>query len=632
MGTDTSSDGSSPDLTVSRRKFLTALGVGGTVGLAGCSMVDTPFGAGGRAGLDEAMSISIPPTDINWNPFATEGFSENLANWVFEWGAVLFHENARLEPWAYADWEYDSASNVLAVTFREDLAQWTGDAYTARDRYTYQELVRLQSPESSQFERIELRDPTTIAYHFKDPTNPDIFTNYEFVRPLYQGRTRWQPWLERYQDATTDTERDAITKELTELSISNEEFMDAATGTGAYRLTEVSDVSATLQRWDGHRNADSIGIDTLRVQFAPSQARFGQLLTQDRADIGRGIFPVEYRGAAPTHLETLSEHPTLNNVKLLINWNNRPALRDVNVRRAMAATINTEPIAAAAGNGEPIPVHSGMDPSFNQTYLGPQRQQYIDYKPRAADHELAERFLERSGYSRQHGTVVRPDGNELQPLRFVTDTDDQWFIAGKFVAAQLEQFGFPVEFRTVDRSTKLDIIYEHQRMDEWDLSTESHYAGSTLHPFSYFDYRTFWGWRLGPATFTADATLNATIEEWLDGGETHSPYNGKPLRPEIPTTVGRLDRDGSTTTINIYELINEIRSPVSEERATDIVRQLSWAWNFLLPDIDTYVVLGGMWGDTNQYDWPQQSWQFTGANNASVYYTVKHGLVSPVEE
>jgi peptide/nickel transport system substrate-binding protein len=636
---DNTSSGTDSGTNISRRKLLVAAGTAGVVGLAGCAGGGN--GGGNTSGgngvvdstLDEAQDTSIPPKDFNWNYFAAEGFNGNVAGWVFEWGAVLFHEDGKLRPWGYSDWSYDEKKNVFTTKLRDDLKKWNGNAYTAEDVWTFDELVRLQSPESSDYKRIELAGDHTIKYHLKEKINPDIFANYELVRTFYQGKGLWQPWLEKYQDATTQQARDKITEDLTKLKISNEEFMKKGRGTGAYQLKEVSDVNATLKRWEDHRNADKISIDTLRIHFAASQARYGQLLTKDKADIGRAMFPEQYKGAAPDYLQNLAEYPTLNNIKVLINWKDREYLQDVNVRRAMAAVINTKPIAQAAGNGEPIPVHSGMDPSFNEKFLGKNVEQYIDYSPTKSDYKLADTFLERSGYSRQNGTVVGPNGGELEKTRFVYGNDGQWFIAGRYASQQLKEYGFPIESRSVDRSTKLDIIYDKEgKMDEWDLSTESHYAATTLHPFSYFDYRTFWGWRLGKAGFSADPTLNATIEQWLSEGKEYSPYNGKPLTPEVPTKIGQQDLTGKTKKLNIYELINEIQTPISEQRGKQIVQDLSWAWNFHLPDIDTYILLGGMWGDTKNFEWTDKKWPYTGVNNAGVYYTAKYGLVNPKKQ
>jgi peptide/nickel transport system substrate-binding protein len=630
---DNTRTGTTDRTNISRRKLLLAAGAAGIGGLAGCSQGGNG-GNGGSGGkgrvdpiLDEAQDTGLPPKDFNWNPFAAESFNGNVGGWVFEWGSVLFQEDGKLRPWGYKSWSYDEKQNVFTTKVRDDLKQWNGNAFTAEDVYAYDELFRLQSPESSQYKHIELVDDSTINYHLKKPINPNIYANYNLVTTFYEGKDTWQPWIERYRDATTQQAREKVTKDLKQFTISNKEFMEKGLGTGVFQLQEVSDVSATLKRWDDHRNADNVPIDTLRIRFAATQGRYGQLLTQDKSDIGRAPFPEQYKGPAPDYLQNLATYPTLNNIKMLINWRNKKYLQDVNFRRAMAAVINTKPIAQAAGNGKPIPIQSGMDPSFNEQFVGSDIDQYISYSPTKSDYKLADKFLKRSGYSRQNGTVVGPDGGKLEPMRFVVGNQGQWHIAGRFVSEQLKKYGFPIKYRSIKRSRKVDIVYKDETMDEWDLSTESHYAGTTLHPFSYFDYRTFWGWRLGPAQYSADANLNAKVREWLKQGKEYSPYNGKPLTPKVPTKIGQQDLSGKTKELNIYELINEIQTPISEQRGKEIIQDLSWAWNFHLPDIDTYILLGGMWGDTKHFKWSDKKWPYTGVNNAGVYYSVKQGFV-----
>jgi peptide/nickel transport system substrate-binding protein len=625
---------------ISRRRLLLAAGTTGVMGLAGCAG-DSGNGDGRNDSvkqgvvdpiLDEAQDVSLPPKEYVWNPFAAEGFNGNLASYLFELGAILFIGDGKLRPVGYSSWSYDKKRNIFTTKLRDDLKQWNGDPYTAEDVYVYDEMERLQAPDSSSYEKIELAGDNAIDYHLKKPTNPTIHANIELFRTFSHGKKIWQPWLEKYQDATTQAERDKIYDELTAFEISHEELRQKGLGTGAYKLTEVSDQRAILKRWDGHRNADDITVETLRINFAASQSRYGQLLTKDKTDFGRAPFPAQYKGAAPDYLKNLATWPTKNNIKMLINWRNRKELQDLNVRRAMAAVINTKPIATSAGNGKPIPVHSGMDAAFNKQYVGNPIESFINYSPSSSNYELADTFLERSGYSRQNGTVVGPNGAELDPLRFTIGTDGQWNIGGKWASEQLMKYGFPIESKTISRSAKLDLITEPEEMDNWDLSTESHYAGTTLHPLSYFDYGTFWGWRLGPGDFSAEPTTNAKIEQWLEQGKEFSPYNGKPLTPEIPTQIGQQDLSGKTKTLNLYELIREMKGPVSEERTKEIIRDLSWAWNFHLPDIDLYVLIGGMWADTKNFKWPKKRWPITGANNAGLYYIVGNGLVDYVKK
>lgn len=306
---------------------------------------------------------------------------------------------------------------------------------------------------------------------------------------------------------------------------------------------------------------------------------------------------------------------------------NKEYLQDVNVRRAMAAVINSENIVTNVGDGYPITVHSGMDLDFSKRYVGEDTlKKYIDYGT-TAKYDLADTFLQRSGYTRENGTVVDENGKSLQKLRFLVGNGSQWSVPAQTAARQLEEYGFPVRIATIERATKLDRISEEEKMDSWDLTTESHYAANTYHPLSYFDYGTFWGWRLGPAGFGAKPGLNAQIKQWLSQGKEFSPYNGKPLTPEIPIQIGQKNLDGKTKELNNFNLINEMFTPVSQKRTDEIISDLSWAWNFHLPDIDLLTTRQGIWGDTKHFDWPDKKAPLTAVNSSGVYYATKRGLV-----
>lgn len=629
---DTTNDRRGP-LSLSRRKMLTAVGAVGAAGVAGCLSGDTDGDDSGGSDkiLDEVQDTSIAPQDMNWNYFAENNFPTNTMEYMSEWGAMLFHEDGKLRPWGYKDWSYDKKNNVFTTTLRDDLKKHNGNKYTAEDLWVFDELRRLQSPESSPWKKVELKkNENAIGYHLKKETNPDIYENYRLVRAFWQGKELWQSWLEKYQDAADQKARDQITKKLKKMSISSEDFKKNGYANGVFKLDEVTDKTVTLKPWKEHRLADKINVDAHRIHIATSESRYNQLITNDKADIGRSQFPQKLRSTSEEYLKNLSEYPTLNNIKVLINWRNREYLKDRNFRRAMAAVINTKDVADAAGNGKPVPIHSGIDPSFHDRFLGSSVENYIDYKPGKTDAKLAKQFLKKSGYSVKNGTVVGPDGSKLKPMRFYIGNNKTWQVAGTYAFNQLKKFGFPVEKNKVGRSDKIDTVTNRENMDKWDLSTESHYAGSTIHPYSYFDYRTFWGWRLTEGNFGPSEGAVADLKKWVNNGNKFSPYNGKPIKAEVPVKIGQQELSGKTKTVNIYELFNEIQRPSADKkRQKEIISDLSWAWNFHMPDIDTYLVYGGMWGDTKHWEWTDKKWPYTGTNSAGMYYVTKHGLVKP---
>jgi peptide/nickel transport system substrate-binding protein len=616
---------------VSRRTWLHAIGAVGASALAGCSSNSTGNGSDStpkkEMALNETMGTDTIPTDIDWNPYAGTVYSPNTAGYTFEYSGLLVSKTGEVDLLGYDSWNYDTKDNSLSITLADGLKYWNGDPYTADDRLARDLVRHYLSPEL--WKDIEKVDKRTVKYYYEKPQNPDLLAVEEIHGTLLGlGADVWNPWIDRLENASSQAERDQIQKDLVEnFSISNTEFMERGLGTSPYKMTNVSTQGITFKKWDDHRLADQIEVETFRRPYAANQAREDELITNNKVDLGRFPLSGRYKGVIPEYLQNLVTWRAKWLIKMLINWRNRKYLQDANVRRAMAAVISTKDIVTNVGDGYPIKVHSGMDLDYSRRYIGEDTlSNYIDYGTKSKP-DLADSFLQKSGYSRQNGSVVDKNGKPLSTLRFLVGSGSQWKVPAETAARQLEEYGFPIKIVSIGREIKLDRIVENENMDSWDLTTESHYAAGRYHPLAYFDYGTFWGWRLGPADFGAKPGLDSKVKRWLSQGKEYSPYNGKPLTPKIPTQVGIQDLSGKTTELNNFDLIKEMYTPVSEKRTKEIIRNLSWAWNFHLPDIDLITTRQGLWADTKHFDWPDDKAPLTAVNSSGVYYATKQGLV-----
>ncbi|WP_435156413.1 ABC transporter substrate-binding protein [Haladaptatus sp. DFWS20] len=577
--------------------------------------------------LDEIIGTSTIPPELHWNQFASDGWSGNLAQNAFDFGAKLIAKTGETKKYGYEKWDYSKKNNVFRVVLRDDIKFWNGNQYTSEDLHALDEVNRLLAPESSPIDKIEKVDDLTLDYYFKEPQNPDLLVKSRLPYDFFDvGKDIWGDWMKRLKNASSQSESDKINKELTQFKIPHEELMDKGLGTSPYKLDKVTQQQIIFKKWDGHRDADKIEIETLRLRHAASSSRENELVKNDKIDHAPAPLSSQLQGVAPNHIENLVTWEGKWMIKMLINWRNREYLQDVNVRRAMAAAIDTKNVATNYGRGLPIKVHSGMDSDYTDVYVGSDSDNFIDYGVKQ-DYELADKFLQRSGYSRKNGTIRDPNGNKLKPLRFLAGNSETWLNPAQTASQQLKQYGFPVKFNTVERSTKMDRIVPPEEMGGWDLSTESHYAGGTYHPISYFDYRTFWGWRLGEGQYSAVEGMQQQVSQWIEEGKEFSPYNGKPLTPEVPTKIGAQNLSGNTEKINIQGLYNEANSPIPEKRTKEIISKLSWAWNYHLPDIDLMTAQQGCWGDTKNFAWPEDKTSLTVINGGGPGYTIKTGQV-----
>lgn len=597
-------------LNVSRRRYLGAVGAITAGVIAGCMGEDgspVDHESGGDANRFNYMRGGVHFPDLQWNPEADQ-YNSTIANWVDEPTLIVRSADNALDAWGLTNWEYNPDERRLTLELRDDLVFWNGDPYTAEDFYAYQEMLRLVNPDGSQYEEITHVDERTIEFVTKESMNPEIaYRSAVPVTLVSSGGTDvWTEWVERYQNAANTEERDAITEELIAYRIENKELMENGWGIGAYEMVDVTDEyidwvaheehpfwgPAAEEKWDREPN-----IEEIRLWYAEETGRREQFIVDERVDIaGHGHNWKTFKGQLPDYWEQIIYYPQPDFRKMNINWRNRAYLQDVNFRRAMAAAIDFENNATNVSEYT-VESHSGMSVAFNEEYWGEHPPgNLIDYGV-TTDEKLAEQYLERAGITREEGTMYGEDGEELAEMRFVLGSSP-WSDIGQSVAGQLEQFGFPIDVQPIGRDAKLETVLEE--MEAWDLTTETHYVSGIMHPSAYFNPESFWGWRIGPGNFEAEPEWGDLVNGWLEEGRTHSPFNGKPMVFEIPEEVGAETRDGSTKEINLVEHYNEVTSPIEEERDRELIRDFSWAWNFLLPDIDLTVTVEDAFGNTEK--------------------------------
>jgi hypothetical protein len=280
-----------------------------------------------------------------------------------------------------------------------------------------------------------------------------------------------------------------------------------------------------------------------------------------------------------------------------INQRNREYLRDRNVRRAMAAVINTEDVITNWGSHRSIPIErqSAADPGTDERLMSDALDDFIDYAPKDSDHDKADTFLEQSGFSRQNGTVVDSDGQELETLRYITITDHLFTVPSETIVAQMQEYGFPIDYTAMPASEWAN--QRDQQTNKWDLTMNSLYAGD-FHFSSFYDDSPR-GYRLSPS--------DVEVQKYLDQDLERSPYTGREFVVEVPTEIGQMDLSGETEQLNIRELYKRARAPgVPQEEVTKIHRKLNWYWNFAMVNPQVLVPTVATVGNTRDYTWPDE--------------------------
>ena len=614
-----------PDNIWRRREYLAA--TAGLAVLAGCSGNDSTTTTtssdgtgtsgdgsdGTTSGDSDSESRNIPkeikimsrlgiaklPSDLNFNPFSQNGPGDLLGIASDMAACNVDPTSGKMVLRGLADWKWDGDAGAVTKVLRDDLVFWNGKQLTADDLYAYDELTRLTAPEGSPYESIEKTGDLSVRYVLKNPPNKMLARNVHVPGRLnWHNADQWTPWLEKFQDVSGKKEREDLVKQLTEYEVPMQKYLDNGWGTGVIKPSSWSETEIQYEQvgHGKHRFSDAIDIEKVRIYLTGYEsARADQMFTNGQIDFNTSVLPPKYEGSVPSYIKNLSKWELMFSYQILINQSNHQDLRDRNVRRAMACVINTKNVVTNFGDtrANPIQNHSGLDPGSNQRYWGDDLSNLINYSPQKTDHKRADYFLEKSGYSRKNGTIYRPDGKKMKPIKFLTGAGFLFQTPSKTASLQLQDYGFPIKYNAVPRSQKMTTIQEN--MDQWDLSMESHYAAADNHASSYFR-NWYWGYRMGPD--------DASVEQWLKEGKERSPFTGKPLTPEIPTSVGQEGLSGSTKEVNVLETYRKVRSTSDQAEINQGIKDLSWMWNFDVPNIDVLHLISGNAGNTRDYEWP----------------------------
>lgn len=145
------------------------------------------------------------------------------------------------------------------------------------------------------------------------------------------------------------------------------------------------------------------------------------------------------------------KYQTSSSVFLFFNTTN---IADLNLRKALAQSINNNDIASALGR-------QALDSPINTSQLsGPGAAKQLPFSTEQATQSFA-----AAGYSLQNGKMMKADASS--PLKFmllVTD-DGQSKIAGEKVAAQLSSAGVSVELRVVSNQQLKDEYFKSHAYD-----------------------------------------------------------------------------------------------------------------------------------------------------------------------
>jgi len=561
---------------IPRRNWLKSVGVvGAGIGLAGCTGDDeTPTsgdgdggdgggdgdggdggdgggdGDGGDGGTERVFTLNNRGTGSftqehwnKYNPNQSVTRNNRAGNIVFDrWWWYLPTSNTQVSR-LVTDMTKDGTT--LELELRDDATWHDGDDVTAGDAATQFKLDIFAAGGDHEFfdsvdgieavddklVRAELREPYAWAY-----LNPSLGLNN------YNGRLKvkesvFGDLLSDLEDAGGETPPDDALNNLIDFRWE----MDDVVGNGPMKVDDWSETSLMLSKYEDYYNADNIKVSKMEYT---NLKEWEEALIQGRIDAVPTNFPVRQSlmDRMPDDLQT---EPMISGSRdYVFGFNLRPQVPTSNrkVRQAIAFAVDGRQIAQVSGPG--VRYHdfpsTGLSPALMNRYIGDQLDDYITYEQ---DRQRARNLMQEAGWEKNSdGKWTKPNGevwelvlfgivnNPLQPL-------------GESTRDQLRDFGFEVNFRTMDLAT-----WNERRMEgEHDITPQQQGQGGY-----YLNNGKFY---FGMAN--------------LGGMDI--------TQVETPMPIG--DPEGDVETINLDEEIQKLFTAQTPQVVKEQNRLLSWVWN-----------------------------------------------------
>ena len=582
-----------------RRRLLSAAVAGGLgASLAGCTetndIVDSPQVFG--------HPFPYTPSNVSVNPWAVTR-PDLFLTMLYE--AKSHGTRGRQPELGDIVESLDIDGPTATVTFSEGFSWWNGDPVTARDQWVKD---RLQSfvgdlPGPS----VERGDEYTLRYEFEAALDRRLVVSRAARDVVDTPASVFEPWVGRFDDATTDAARDDLIDGLRSVDMGLERIREEGLGNGPYQLAEVSINRLMLERYDDHPRASDLSIPRLWFPVI-QEISIEDLINQGWIDGGRGLL-ANRRGTPPENLEQLASYHTTGGIRLATDWRNDHLARR-GVRRAIACVLPLDLIGDIEGQGDATTLQTGLAKPETRRWLDEGLRDQLHRYPVERDDDRAAAYLREAGYTIEDGDWYGPDGRQPD-LTVVSPDWSGWVSAGRGVAQSLAEFGFETDFDPTPNTN----VYNDLRNHNYDLMLWS------------FDGRPHFAYDVGSDQPTA---LGYGV---TDPGTERS-ETGKPVTVSVPEQPGAIDADESDRrTVNLVETWWRLRGQTDAATTREAVATFATWWNDALPDMTITTSVGGLWANTHDFSWPAYDdpveYATTGPGDNPVYHLLKHGAIEP---
>jgi peptide/nickel transport system substrate-binding protein len=389
------------------------------------------------------IGMTLEPPGLDPTAGAAAAIGEITHYNIFE-GLTKINEDFSVTPLLADSWTFSPDLKTLTLTLKKGVKFQDGEPFTSKDvKFSFERFAAKDSTNKDKaffasIQSIDASDPGKVTLTFSGPS---------FAALLHLG----------YNTAVI----------LDEKSAANEATQPV--GTGPYKLANWSKgSSATLDAWDGYRDAGKIAIKHATFKFiSDSAAETAAVLSGDVDAFPRIVANAVDQFKSDPRYQALvggSEGKTI----LGIN-NKKPPLDQLKVRQAIAYALDRQAIIDGGSNGQGTPIGS---------HLTPNDPGYVDLTGQYPhDPAKAKALLAEAG-------VKLP-----LSLTLTLPPPDYARKGGEIIAAELAEVGIQAKIENVEWAQWLSNVYTNKN---YDLTIISHVEPLDIaiyaNPTYYFQY------------------------------------------------------------------------------------------------------------------------------------------------
>lgn len=560
---------------------------------------------GGGTPVTTELSSHFPawePSKTNFNPYSPPG-NEPPFSAVFWYENLLYRNNkGEICYFTIDEVEFNNGGCEVLYHFKEGFHWWDGTPVTAEDWLVKRKINQYQahgSPDNAPTD-LSLDGDYTLKETRSSPINPSV-KKLGLTDPLTTKADYYQSWLDKYEDASSDSAVEEITTQLTEHEIGIDEFVDKGLGCGMWKLKDWNPTRVTYEKFDGHPRSGWTNLDTWKWELVSGDQKFDQAFQNDRFDMGELNFNLVPKN---DKIENVGKFALPGVPKVSINFGNKHLARR-GVRRAIAYIIDRKQLRAVLKQnyGTPYsehPYNCGIASSVAKNWLG---QDFLDKLINYGDTaqpEKAKQAMKNAGYTKQGDTWVGPDGDAVEGLKYITPPWSIYQSIEKFISAQLNEFG--IKNKTLMPSSS-NFYKRLNETYEFDFVNWYHFG---FHPSTSF--YTGAGSPVGLDDFTpvikqtesssGKCQVNRSTPELK---KQTSPRLNQPIRPTFPKQVGAKEISGDGQKLYPIKWGNVMSQAQDRSEIVDKAKKLAWYYNWQIPHIGFYEETWNYWGNVEDY-------------------------------